>query len=192
MVFCSYCGVKNRDDSLKCYNCGEPLRSSYDDPQFINDRGNEFNNDYSENRFRGPIKDSYTSEDVNSLNDLDNRGPSFTTNDSYLNEGTTLYRREYKTSPDSNKFRKSYLYKSSPESTDSKNIVEWDVVIATALIVIILTAILNRILPNFAFFISLFIALIYILIATKNKNSLYKSVPLAIIVIFAISSYFSL
>ena len=192
MVFCSYCGAKNRDGSLKCYNCGKPLRLVYDDPQVV-DKDTKLNNNYSENRFKGSIKDNYTSKNVSSLNDLDNHGSSFTTNDSYLNEGTTLYKREYKTNPNrNNNLRNSSLYKNSPENIDNKNVVEWDVVIATALIVIILTAVLNRFLPSFGFFIALLVALIYILIATKNKTSLYKSIPLAIIVILAISSYFSL
>lgn len=74
----------------------------------------------------------------------------------------------------------------------SKTTIEWDVVIATALLVIILSAILGRFLPNFAIFISLLVGLIYILIATKSKSSLMKSIPLVIIMILAVSAYFSI
>lgn len=74
----------------------------------------------------------------------------------------------------------------------SKTAIEWDVVIATALMVIILTAILQRILPFFAIFISLLLGLAYILIATKSKASLVKSIPLTLLTILAISAYFSL
>ena len=74
----------------------------------------------------------------------------------------------------------------------SKTTIEWDVVIATALMVIILTAILQRIFPVFAIFISLLLGLAYILVATKSKASLIKSIPLTFFVILAISAYFSL
>ena len=76
--------------------------------------------------------------------------------------------------------------------TVNKTAVEWDVVIATALIVIIISAILQRIFPFLGIFMALLIGLIYILIATKSKLSLFKSIPLAILMILAVSAYFSL
>ena len=85
-----------------------------------------------------------------------------------------------------------YSQNHAHEPKVSKTAIEWDVVIATALMVIILTAILQRIFPVYAIFISLLLGLAYILIATKSKVSLIKSMPLTLLTILAISAYFSL
>lgn len=101
--------------------------------------------------------------------------------------------QEYSDGLHNNEFNQQYQQNyTNKHKRVSKTAIEWDVVIATALMVIILTAILQRIFPMFAIFISLLIGLAYILVATKSKSSLVKSIPLTILVILSISSYFSL
>lgn len=204
MVYCRYCGTQNRDGTLKCINCGKPLslipndshpnsmqdssRNHYskkDDyrknnnygkiDNYGNNRNNHndsINSDVS-NYHRGPIKDSYMRKNQ----ELDNfENPSKYPVNLNKNQNNDYYSKNYGKKP----------------VKSSKNSVEWDVVIATALMVIILTAILQRIFPFMAIFISLIIGLIYILIATKSKSSLFKAIPLTVITILAISAYFSI
>jgi len=100
--------------------------------------------------------------------------------------------QEYSDNLRQNGLNQQYSQHYVHEPKVSKTAIEWDVVIATALMVIILTAILQRIFPVYAIFISLLLGLAYILIATKSKASLIKSMPLTLLTILAISAYFSL
>ena len=110
--------------------------------------------------------------------------------DDYQNYGGN---NEYYDNLHQDRFNQHYSQNYNREAKKvSKTAIEWDVVIATALMVIILTAIIQRIFPSFAIFISLLLGLSYILIATKSKPSLIKSIPLTIFVILAISAFFSL
>lgn len=119
-----------------------------------NNHNDSINSDVS-NYHRGPIKDSYMRKNQ----ELDNfENPSKYPVNLNKNQNNDYYSKNYGKKP----------------VKPSKNSVEWDVVIATALMVIILTAILQRIFPFMAIFISLLIGLIYILIATKSKSSLFK------------------
>ncbi|MDR2624118.1 MAG: hypothetical protein LBC39_06100 [Methanobrevibacter sp.] len=70
--------------------------------------------------------------------------------------------------------------------------IEWDVIIASSLIVIILTAIFNRMFPIFGYISALLVSLIYVLIATKNKNTLFLAIPLSFISTAAISAFLSI
>jgi len=130
---------------------------------------NQYNNEYQENYLN--------QQDYSSREDYQSYGE----NNEYNND---LHRNRLN-------LENSQNYYHEPKKV-SKTAIEWDVVIATALLVIILTAILQRIFPSFAIFISLLLGLVYILIATKSKASLIKSIPLTFFVILAISAYFSL
>jgi len=182
MVYCRYCGTQNRNGTLKCINCGKPLSLIPNDSQSSmqsqdrgpylkkNNQGNNYNN---YNYHRSPIKYRYMEEDQK----IDNfRNSSKYPNNPIMNQNNNYHSQNY---------MKEHV-------KTNKNSVEWDVVIATALMVIILTAILQRVFPSTAIFISLLIGLIYILIATKSKSSLFKAIPLTIIAILAISAYFSI
>ncbi|KZX10235.1 zinc ribbon domain-containing protein [Methanobrevibacter filiformis] len=165
------------------------------------------NNNNTDNYNTESIKEKYVSSDSKSFaTDSNSNKTSYldppnnnNNNNNYSNESSTLYNREYHRNPNVLNKRNNVSFSESKynskydlEEVTKEHSIEWDVIVATALIFIILTAILNRIFSVIGIFISLFIALIYILVATKNKNSLFKSIPIAIIMIAAISAYLSL
>ncbi|MCL2114928.1 MAG: zinc ribbon domain-containing protein [Methanobrevibacter sp.] len=189
MVYCRYCGEKNKDSSFKCSKCGKPLSLAPDyypearnsnTSTYTNKKGlnKEFSNDIHSNFNQKSIKSRY-----NNFNKQDN---SFNRNENGNNQLNKLNRLS---SSQNNYYEDNYR---KNLKKPNKNHVEWDVVVATALLVIILTTILQRFFPRFGLTISLLFGLVYILIATKSKVSLFKAIPLAIIMIFAISAYFSL
>jgi len=192
MVYCSYCGTENLDGNSHCSNCGKPLplienrnqhnpQNNYpqnqnnNPPNFSNQRPNTLHNRSIKDDY---LRDSYDDNSTDRFNNppLDNR----------RNQHQDLHPKQYSDRQFNNKNDDSL-----PKTVD-KTAVEWDVVIATALIVIIISAVLQRIFPLLAIFMALLIGLIYILIATKSKLSLFKSIPLAILMILAVSAYFSL
>lgn len=172
-----------------------------------NNRNNQQNNntnDYNQN-YQNQQQDQYyqNQERQQTQRNMQNRQPQ--NQQTYQNQqnqqqyqqnyqdSQRYQNREYPNNLHYNEFNQQYHQNYVNESAKvSKTAIEWDVVIATALMVIILTAILQRIFPLFAIFISLLIGLAYILVATKSKSSLLKSIPLTILVILAISAYFSL
>lgn len=156
-------GNKNYDN--------QPIKSSY-----INNPNKSFdNNDYNNNRYN---------------NDSNNRNiPNYTN----IHNQNPNFNQQYKDiDPTANKFESGTGSVFNKEKYVDKNSIEWDVVIATALITLILSAILNRIFPTLGLLFAIFVGLIYILIATKVKSSLVKSLPVTLIVICAISAFFSL
>ena len=192
MVYCRYCGEKNNDRALKCIKCGEPLSllpniypgNMDNDMHSYRDRKDfdkEFRNNHQNNH------DNFNQESIKSrYKNFDLGDPNF----------------------DKNKHRNHQINKLNNLSESKNNIygvnhgnnlkkpnksyVEWDVVVATALLVIILASILQRFFHTFGLSLALLIGLIYILIATKSKLSLFKAIPLAIFMVVAISAYFSL
>ena len=192
MVYCRYCGEKNKDESLICWNCGKPLslipnlhpknmNRSMPNPNNKKDinRGFRKNKGTNHNNFhRIPIKARF--EDSNRYNTIFDRNEYQNTLAEELNPSSA--------------FQRGYINGSSGKNIKehNKNFVEWDVVVATALLVIILATILQRFFPTFGLFIALFIGLIYILISTKLKLTLFKAIPLAIVMVFTISAYFTL
>ena len=234
MVYCQYCGARNRDGDLRCYNCGKPLslmpseqsqKSGFSSNTNQNLRDSFRNNPKQE----GSIKNRYIQrEQAYQDNPNDPHNPNshnyqnqqvyhdnqpnrhYQNHQSYQNQQNQQSYQDYQNQqnqqnhprnqeyeyPDD--FNRSELNRQYPPNDVyepkkvSKTTIEWDVVIATALMVIILTAILQRVFPVFAIFISLFLGLAYILVATKSKPSLIKSIPLTFFVILAISAYFSL
>lgn len=204
MVYCRYCGTQNRDGTLKCTNCGKPLSLIPNDSHSNSMQDSSRNHyskrdDYRKNNNYGKI-DNYGN---NRNNHNDSINPNVSNyhrspiKDSYMrkNQEFDNFENPSKYPANLNKNQNndyhSQNYGKEPVKS-SKNSVEWDVVIATALMVIILTAILQRIFPFMAIFISLLIGLLYILIATKSKSSLFKAIPLTVITILAISAYFSI
>ena len=192
MVYCRYCGEKNEDGTLKCIKCGKPLSLLPVDypenvkgykPDHINKKSfnEDLRNDYQNNRGisnQKSIKSRYID-----FNQYDN---NFDKNEHGNNQTNRLNNL-----PNSQTDYYGANYRKHVK-THGKNYVEWDVVVATALLVVILATILQRFFPRIGLFITLFIGLIYILVATKSKSTLIKSIPLAIIMAAAISAYFSL
>ncbi|WP_067089157.1 zinc ribbon domain-containing protein [Methanobrevibacter curvatus] len=196
MVYCKYCGTNNIDGNLKCQNCGKPLSLIPNNKP--PNRNEDFHNDsiksryveYKENKHRPnnnrninrSLGENYKQYQNN--NDFNNRlnnnyGYKENYNYNYNNENPIPY-------------QENQYIKTSPKENIKKKYIEWDVIIASALIMIILSAIVNRILPDFSLLVSLVVALIYILVSTKNKSSLFVSIPLTMVVITAITAYFSL
>ncbi|MCL2688202.1 MAG: zinc ribbon domain-containing protein [Methanobrevibacter sp.] len=193
MVYCSYCGARNRDDVSHCSNCGERLPIIRDKNQNIpqNNYSNQQNsnrpissNQIPNNPYNRPIKNNYLRDNRYNKNftDEDNNLRLDNRHDNFQDSNQKKYPK-----PQFNNKNND-----NPHKTVNKTAVEWDVVIATALIVIIISAILQRVFPFLSIFMALLIGLIYILIATKSKLSLFKSIPLAILMILAVSAYFSL
>ncbi|MDR2966506.1 MAG: zinc ribbon domain-containing protein [Methanobacteriaceae archaeon] len=189
MVYCRFCGEKNKDNALNCRKCGKPLSlipshnlenlnksiPNYTSKKELN---NEFGNDIPSNFNQKSIKSRYNN--FNQYTNGFNKNKYGNNRPNKLNVLSNSQTNYY-----GDNHRKSL-------KKHNKNYVEWDVVVATALLVIILTTILQRFFPRFGLFMALFIGLTYILIATKSKISLFKAIPLAIIMVFAISAYFSL
>ncbi|MDR2873188.1 MAG: zinc ribbon domain-containing protein [Methanobrevibacter sp.] len=82
--------------------------------------------------------------------------------------------------------------KENKKSEISNFYMEWDVIVATALTVIILTPIFNRLFPPLGYIMPLLISLIYLLMAIKNKPSLIIAIPLSFIVTCAFTAFLSL
>lgn len=224
MVYCRYCGAKNRDCELKCFQCNKLLSLISDNSSSrLNSKSNNFsnlnNNSSNYNNQSNHIKSKYLEKDHDPNEYVNNNQQSdFRTenpqnqriNNLNINQSKQLYQSRH----DPNIRNQQYQnpenvqnYSKTPyELHDRRNrsqnrekylkvgktTVEWDIVITTALIVIILTKTLQRIFPFMAIFIVLLIGLAYILIATKSKSSLFKSIPLAILTILTISAYFSI
>lgn len=192
MVYCIYCGEKNEDGALKCSKCRKPLSLLPNDyPKNLNTNNPNYKNKkYINNKFRrdpqpnhpnfnqGSIKSQYNdfNKSYNDSNGKEYRNNQINRVKNLSSSQTNYYGENY---------RKSH-------EQQAKNYVEWDVVVATALLVIILATILQRFFYAIGLFIALFIGLIYILTATKSKLSLIKAIPLAIIMVLVISAYFSL
>ncbi len=185
MVFCRYCGEKNEDGNLKCSNCGKTLSLlPYKHQRNSHNDNSNFNEDIIFNRISKPKYSSNLKK--NNQNSIKTHYQTdFNPNDRNRNE---------KRFNDSLKPKYSHYDANGPYGNKKarKNFVEWDVVIATALLVIILSSIFQRVFPAFGLFLALLIGLIYILIATKSKSSLIKAIPLAIIMVLTISAYFVL
>ncbi|KZX16714.1 hypothetical protein MBCUT_05720 [Methanobrevibacter cuticularis] len=219
MVFCSYCGTQNPDGESKCVKCGKPLSLMGNNPSnkrkygvnspksklgsnnlSSNSYHPESNNSDSINK---PIKERYQIRESRNPNGPSPRN-SYSPEANYpldRNFNQNNYNNDVRTKLDdsfisSQKQGYGNPYYHSQQNYESKEVskstIEWDVVIATALLVIILSAILNRFIPTLGIFISLIMGLIYILVATKSKLSLVKSIPLAIVMILAVSAYFSI
>ena len=192
MVYCRYCGAKNKDDAIICKKCGKSLSLTPSDfPESLKDSmhnfpykkefNKDFINDYQGNRGnynQGSIKSRYNnSHQFNK--DFNKKEYKYNQSESLNNlsaSQTNFYQDNYREN-----------HKKIP-----KKYIEWDVVIATALLVIILASILQRFFPTFGLSVALFFGLIYILAAIKFKSTLFKAIPLAIVMVFAISAYFSL
>jgi len=193
MVYCSYCGAINRDGASHCSNCGETLpiipnkNQNILQSNYSNRRSNNQHNSSNQipnNSYKMSIKEDYLRDNKY------NKNPTYKDKNLRLNSRYNNFQdlnQEKYSQPQFNNENNNKTYK-----TVNKTAVEWDVVIATALIVIIISAILQRIFPFLGIFMALLIGLIYILIATKSKLSLFKSIPLAILMILAVSAYFSL
>jgi lipopolysaccharide export LptBFGC system permease protein LptF len=192
MVYCVYCGEKNKDRRLKCIKCGKPLsllpndysenlnsnRSRYTNKKRLN---KEFKNDYKGNQDninQRSIKSNY--KDFNRYENGFDKNKYRNNQTKRLNNLSSSQTNYYGVDSREN-LKKPY-----------KKYVEWDVVVATALLVIILSTILQRFFPRLGLLVALFVGLVYILIATKSKLTLIKAIPLSIIMVFAISAYFSL
>ena len=192
MVYCIYCGEKNEDETLKCRKCGKPLSLlPHDYPENSDSKMPNYINKKRLNK--GIMGDYQNNHDNFSQKSIESRYKDFNPYDDNFNEN------KYK----NNQINKLNNLSSSRTNYNEdnyrknlkkpiKNFVEWDVVVATALLVIILFTILQRFFHTIGLFIALFIGLIYILTATKQKSGLIKAIPLAIIMVFAISAYFSL
>jgi hypothetical protein len=70
--------------------------------------------------------------------------------------------------------------------------LEWDVIVATALIAMISTPIFNRLFPPFGYIMALLLSLLYLLMAIKSKPTLIIAIPLSFIVTCAITAFLSL
>jgi len=215
MVYCRYCGAQSRDGDLKCSNCGKPLSLMPNEPQLRSNsssnnkslRGNNFRNNPNPN---DSIKNRYMQGNQNNQNQQNPQNRQYQDSQNYQNQRNqhdSQYQGDYQNPRAYQNYQRDQEYSDNlhqsglnqqysqnhvHEPKVSKTAIEWDVVIATALMVIILTAILQRIFPFYAIFISLLLGLAYILIATKSKSSLVKSIPLTLVTILAISAYFSL
>lgn len=205
MIFCRYCGEKNREGDLHCVNCGKPLSLLPNDHQKKSTSSNSsinnklFKKESKENGFKKPIKkyhkdDSFLKDDVENIRkNKDNksvRSKHFHSDNEVYKPAefkcTYSDKEIYKPTELKRAYSNNEVYKSQKNTKSS----EWDVIVATALLVIILSAIFKRIFPNIGLFFALLIGLIYILIATKSKSTLIKAIPLAIMMIFAISAFF--
>ena len=192
MVYCIYCGEKNEDVALKCRKCRKPLsllphdyleNSNSKIPNYNNKKrlDNRFRDNYQNNR--GSFSQKSTKSSYKDFNLYDD---NFDENKYNYDQINKLNRSSSsQTNYNEDNYRKNI-------KKPRKNYVEWDVVVATALLVIILATILQRFFYTMGLSIALFIGLIYILISTKSKLSLIKAIPLAIITVFAIYAYFSL
>jgi len=189
MVYCRYCGEKNKDEALICKKCGKPLsllpnlhpknmNNNIPNRNYKKDLNPGFRRKKPSNFNQGSIKSRY--KDKNRFN------TDFGENGYRINQSEELNNL----SPSQPDYYDDYSRKNLQKQ--NKNYVEWDVVVATALLVIILATILQRFFHTFGLFVALLIGLIYILTATKSKISLFKAIPLAIIMVFAISAYFTL
>ncbi|RBQ22861.1 hypothetical protein ALNOE001_14420 [Candidatus Methanobinarius endosymbioticus] len=239
MVYCRYCGAKNRDGDLRCTQCNKPLSlipdnspsrpsSRSNNSSNFNNRSSNYNNNRNSNNQNSPIKNKYLEKDqklnefrnnnsnlnipphqsrnqknTNSLhpqnsnnsNIRENRENNYNDiNPNMRNQSFQNYQntQKYSNNPNMGHDRENNFPNRREYREIDKTAVEWDVVIVTALIVIILTAILHRLFLFFAIFISLLIGLAFILVAIKLKSSLFKSIPLAVLAILAISAYFSI
>ncbi|GAA5819037.1 MAG: zinc ribbon domain-containing protein [Methanobrevibacter sp. CfCl-M3] len=205
MVTCRYCGQKSRTGDLRCSNCGKPLSllaNDQSDPIFEKDLGQIHEDHFQEGNVRkGSIKWKYTNPEYNnSTNKLNNQNrgyePSFDdlshsqSRPDYYGHDDDLYRNkfnenigQYRSSLDNNynrKFEVIWLF------------IEWDVIVASSFIVIILTAVFNRIFPVVGYILALLISLMYVLTTTKNKDTLILAIPLSFITTSAISAFLSL
>ena len=192
MVYCSYCGVKNRDGDSHCFNCGEQL-------PLVSYKGHNIPHERNINQ-QNSIREDFHNQILNDLSDRNKKDNNLRNNHNYdfrseINNPRLDNMQNNFQDTNQEEYFESQLYnRNYNESTKTvdKTAVEWDVVIATALIVIILSAILQRIFPLLSIFMALCIGLIYILLATKSKLSLFKSIPLTVLMILAVSAYFSL
>jgi uncharacterized membrane protein YvbJ len=75
---------------------------------------------------------------------------------------------------------------------NSNHYIEWDVVVATALIAIISTSIFNKLFSPFGYIMALLISLFYLLKTIKIKTTLVIVLPLSFIVTCAITAFLSL
>jgi hypothetical protein len=79
---------------------------------------------------------------------------------------------------------------------EKKSAIEWNVVVAGALIFVIITVILGMIidtvLPGVSLLIAGFLAFIYILAATKRASTLIVGLPLTVIMAACLWAFFSL
>lgn len=212
MIYCGYCGTKNRDDDFRCSQCNKYLSlmpNNYSSrPNSKSTSSSNLNDPYSYYHNQNhPIKNKYLEKDLNPNEFLENNPQNQRINNQNINQSNqsrynpNMRNQQYQNyeKPQNHPMnqhepheRQNYSQNIGKYQEVDKTAVEWDVVIATVLLVIILTAILQRIFPFTAIFISLLIGLDYILIATKSKFSLFKSIPLAILTILAISAYFSI
>ncbi len=167
---------------------------NYESKQSMNQGANGFNN-----QSYGHRRENQNQNYQNSINSHketlnDNNGNRGYINNLSENNSQNLDNNLENSNNLNNNINSGYYSQNRPRESvkSNKNSVEWDVIIATALMVIILIAILQRVFPSIAIFISLLIGLIYILIATKSKSTLFKAIPLAILAILAISAYFSI
>ena len=192
MVYCRYCGEKNGDGRLNCLKCGKPLSLLPNDyPENLNSTRLNYTN---KKEFNKEFRNNYQN-DRNEFNQksIKSRYSFFNPHDDEFDKnkhGTNQVNQSNDLSSSKTNYHHDYNGKNLEKH--NKSPVEWDVVIATALLVIILSTILKRVFPAMGLLIALFTGLIYILIATKSKLSLFKSIPLSIFMIFAISAYFSL
>jgi hypothetical protein len=195
-----------------------PIKSKYINNQYNMDQKNEYtntDNNYNRNisNYTNPNKDyknipNYNSNNLNNDNNYVNNLNHSNNNLNYRNMGQNHpnYPHDRQNLDNNNEIydNRQVGYSKSPPNLypdksyknsleyEKKNYIEWDVIIATAFITIILSAIFNRILPSIGLLLSLLISLIYILIATTNKSSLFISIPLTLIMVATISAYFSL
>ncbi|MDR2545476.1 MAG: hypothetical protein LBD03_08080 [Methanobrevibacter sp.] len=205
MVTCRYCGQKSRTGDLRCSNCGKPLSLLANDPSdsiFEKDLGQIHEDHFQEENVRkGSIKWKYTNpEHNNSTNKINNQNRGY---EPYFNDlSPSQSHPDYYEHDDDfyrNKFNENIgQYRSNLDRNyDGKSevigfFIEWDVIVASSFIVIILTAVFNRIFPLLSYVLALLISLMYVLTTTKNKNTLILAIPLSFITTSAISAFLSL
>ncbi|MDR3223322.1 MAG: hypothetical protein LBT66_06290 [Methanobrevibacter sp.] len=195
MVICSYCGQENKIGNLKCSNCGKPLSllsNDSSDPIFEKELNQNHENDFQKGDFqKGIKKNSIKWKYANSQSNQEKKHDN-------LDIGFNNQNKDYDAPVNNFNYNQNYddeQYYDDNINTSSEKFeyfIEWDVIIASSLIVIILTAIFNRIFPVVAYIIALIISLIYVLITTKNKNTLMLVIPLSFITTCAMSAFLSL
>ncbi|MDR1819326.1 MAG: hypothetical protein LBR15_03635 [Methanobrevibacter sp.] len=205
MVTCRYCGQKSRTGELRCSNCGKPLSllaNDPSDPMFEGGIGQIHEDHFQEENIKkGSIKWKYTNpEHDNSTNKFDNQSREYESSVddlSYNQSHPDHY--EYDDDFYRNKFNENIeQYRSNLDNNHDRKsevigfFIEWDVIVASSFIVIILTAIFNRIFPVVSYVLALLISLVYVLATIKNKNTLILAIPLSFITTSAISAFLSL
>jgi len=192
MVICNYCGRENKTGDLKCSNCGKPLgllSNDSSDPIFEKDLNQIQKNDFQKGIIKNSIKWRYADSQSDQERKHDNLDIGFNNQ----NKGYDTHVNNFKYNQDHDEILDIYWNDNLNTSSEKfEYFIEWDVIIASSLIVIILTAIFNRIFPVVAYIIALIISLIYVLIATKNKNTLMFVIPLSFITTCAMSAFLSL